>query len=212
MHKITNILIVKTSTRRPFLKHLGILLLFALQIAGPAKGQDLVADMAPVDGVEVRPGNVLGFRVHNRGGSSVPAEVSGRLQYRRSNLGFSFRFRTTLRPGVNSFEQLAGSATWTFTEPALKELFFTYGKLPQGTYEYCVQVVPKQPGAELSPLNDPSACVYYTVEDMFLINLIDPEDDAKLYEYHPMLSWAVTYPFASELTYRLRVADRKSVV
>lgn len=194
----------------PMRSYTVFILFFLLQTWGTgASAQDLVVDLGSVDGVALRPGNVLGFRVQNRGSRSVTAEISGRLQYWRSSLGFSYRFRTTLQPGSNTFEQQAGSASWTFSDPALKELFFTYQKLPQGTYEYCVQVQPQQSGGEQDPLNDPDACVYHTVEDMFLINLVDPEDDAKIYEYHPMLSWAVTYPFASELTYRLRVAERK---
>lgn len=196
--------LLKKNLRASFL-----LLLFTLQIVSRATGQGLVVDMGPVDGMELRPGNVLGFRVQNRGNSAVQAEISGRVQYRRSSMSFSYRFSAILQPGSNTFQQQVNSAAWTFSDPALKELFFTYGKLPEGTYEYCVQVQPKQPGGEQIPLNDPDACVYYTVEDMFLINLVDPEDDAKIYEYHPMLSWAVTYPFASELTYRLRVAERK---
>ena len=52
-------------------------------------------------------------------------------------------------------------------------------------------------------------CVYQTVNDIFLINLITPENDAQLYEHNPMLSWMVNYPFASSLTYKLRLAEKK---
>jgi hypothetical protein len=38
---------------------------------------------------------------------------------------------------------------------------------------------------------------------------VTPENDAKIYEYNPMLAWVVNYPFASELTYKLRVAELK---
>jgi hypothetical protein len=82
-----------------------------------------------------------------------------------------------------------------------------YGRLPQGTYEYCVEALPKGSFADESAVQPSLGCVYHTVEDLFGIHLMDPEDGAKLTESHPVLSWTVSYPFAGELSYRLRVAE-----
>jgi hypothetical protein len=67
-------------------------------------------------------------------------------------------------------------------------------------------VQPLAPTGEPLPLNDNKECLLGVSKDLFLINLVAPENDAKLYEYNPMLNWVVTYPFASLLTYRIRVA------
>ena len=87
----------------------------------------------------------------------------------------------------------------------MRELFMDYGKLPQGTYEYCVSVIPQQTNPEVGNTDITTECSYKTIKDLFLINLIDPENNAKIYEHYPMLSWVVNYPFASQLQYRLRV-------
>ena len=42
-----------------------------------------------------------------------------------------------------------------------------------------------------------------------MINLVDPENNAKIYEHYPVFSWIVNYPFASQLTYRIRVSEIK---
>ena len=52
-------------------------------------------------------------------------------------------------------------------------------------------------------------CLYYRSEDIFLINLIYPDDKEKIKEFNPMLSWVANYAFANELTYRIRVAEIK---
>ncbi|MBS1529408.1 MAG: hypothetical protein JSU01_03795, partial [Bacteroidetes bacterium] len=99
---------------------------------------------------------------------------------------------------------------WQFSSSALQELFLDYKKLPEGTYEYCVTVTPtnKLNGEALTGASD-DQCLYHKSEDLFLINLADPENNAKIHEYNPVLAWIVNYPFASALTYRVRVAEIK---
>ena len=177
--------------------------------AAHAQFSGIMVDMSPVDGIELNPDNVFSYRINNQKGKTVQAEVTGRLQYRRSALMFTYKYTVSLQPGITSISRnTIPSPAWTFSDNGLRELFFNYGKLPEGTYEYCVSVVLKNTG-ESSTAGEPDACVYQTVNDIFLINLIDPENDAKLHEYNPMLSWVVNYPFASELTYRIRVAELK---
>jgi hypothetical protein len=62
------------------------------------------------------------------------------------------------------------------------------------------------PESSVPPIEE---CLYHKSDDLFLINLIDPENNAKLHEYNPMLSWVANCSFSSQLTYRLRVADIK---
>lgn len=189
-----------------------VILALLLLLAGPAahaQFSGITVDMSMVDGIELNPDNVFNYRINNQKGKTVQAEVTGRLHYRRSALMFTYKYTVSLQPGITTISRnTIPSPAWSFSDNGLKELFFNYGKLPEGTYEYCVSVVLKNTG-ETVPSADPDACVYQTVNDIFLINLIDPENDAKIHEYNPMLSWVVNYPFASELTYRIRVAELK---
>jgi hypothetical protein len=177
----------------------------------PSKAQQTYSvDLSLIDGIELNPDNIFNYRIDNRSNQSQQVEITGRLYYRRSALNFTYKYSTLLQPGINTISKnTIPSPSWTFSETALRELFLNYNKLPQGTYEYCVTVNPRKPGSEQPDPNEPSACTYQTVEDLFLINLITPENDAKIYEYNPMLAWVVNYPFASELSYKLRVAELK---
>jgi hypothetical protein len=136
------------------------------------------------------------------------ALISGSIRYRNSPMRITYKFEYNLQPGMNNLSTAGVKPTMQYSDPALRELFGQYKTLPQGIYEYCVEITPNFSSGE-STSEQYNECVYHKSEDIFLINLIDPEDDAKLYEYNPMLSWTVNYPFASGLKYRLRVAEIK---
>ncbi|GAA4450461.1 hypothetical protein [Rurimicrobium arvi] len=176
-----------------------------------AQQTGLGVDLSLIDGVELTPANIFNYRLENRGQQSQNVLVRGRVYYRQSALNFTYEYHISLQPGVTQVSRdMISAPTWNFSGPALKELFQQYNKLPQGTYEYCVSVYPPGTSPEYTPGDEPQSCVYQTVDDLFLINLLSPDNDAKIYEYNPMLSWVVNYPFASELTYRLRVAELKT--
>ncbi|MEJ5144717.1 hypothetical protein [Sphingobacterium sp. MYb388] len=185
----------------------GILLLpLMLAVANMHAQQNVVVNMAMVDGLDITPDNILNFQVHSGLDRSSNALIKGTIVYRKSNLRISYSFQYRLQPGLNIIPKDQVRPQFTYSTPALKELFEQHRKLPQGIYEYCVGVQPDYNSGEGSKevFNE---CVYHKSEDIFLINLIDPEDGAEIYEYNPMLSWTVNYPFAGELTYRLRVAE-----
>jgi hypothetical protein len=81
--------------------------------------------------------------------------------------------------------------------------------LPQGTYQYCVTITPDAPGGEYVTDEKIDDCIYKQSKDLFSITLLEPENDAKIYEYNPMLTWIATYPFVNELTYKIRIAEIK---
>lgn len=196
-------------THQTAIRYLSLLFLAFLPVFS-VHAQSVIVDLGLLDGTEINAKNVFDFRIINNGSYSGTAVVTGSLRYRNSPLQFSYSFTTTLHSGVNSFNKdIVGSPSWNFSSSALRELFFNYNKLPEGTYEYCVRVKLNGTNPE-NPLDDAvDGCTYYTINDIFLINLVDPEDDAKIYELYPMFSWVVNYPFASELTYRIRVAELK---
>ncbi len=175
-----------------------------------AQTLSVVVDLSMVNGIELTPKNLYNYRIVNNTSEVKAVTVTGTLKYRNSTLRANYTFTTNLYPGNNQFSEAnVMNPTWQFSDNALKELFFNYGKLPQGTYEYCVSIQLKKVVSE-NPESDPvNDCIYQTVNDIFLINLLEPEDDAKIYEKNPMLSWIVNYPFASALTYKVRVAELK---
>jgi hypothetical protein len=188
-------------------KHLWLLLLVMVSFSSYGQ-QQVTVNLGMLDGLDLIPGNIFNYQVLNNSGKTQSALVKGTLRYRGSRLQMAYTFSTILQPGMNVFSKdKVGNPAWTFSDNALKELFFNYARLPQGTYEYCVEL--EIQGNESKPAEPVEGCLYNTARDIFLINLVSPENDAKLYEYNPMLNWVVNYPFASELTYRVRVAELK---
>lgn len=172
--------------------------------------QGITVNLGMLDGIELKPENIFNYQILNGTNKRKDVQVTGTVRFRASNMRFSYTFATGLQPGMNMFSRdVVNNPIWNFSTTALKELFFEYGKLPQGTYEYCVEVQAKDRLSEDPTAVPIDACIYQTVNDIFLINLVDPENNAKLYDYYPMLSWIVNYPFASSLTYKIRVAELK---
>lgn len=177
-----------------------------------ADGQQMsmLVNMSAIDGIEVSPDNIFNFQVINNEGSNRNVSINGSIIYKKSGLRFSYKFNTTVYPGMNVFsKENVFNPDWQFSENALRELFFDYKKLPQGTYEYCIEISLERTLSEEKFPDPVGECIYQTVNDIFLINLITPENDAKIYEHNPMLSWMVNYPFASSLSYKLRLAEKK---
>ena len=188
---------------RIIFRYLCIALLSLLPLAGRGQ-QNIIINMAPIDGLPITPDNIFNYQMQCTG--SGTAQVKGTIRYRNSNLSISYSFNCTLRQGLNMLTADEIHPQWQFSSGALQELFFTYKMLPEGTYEYCVTITPNK-GLKESAGNSFEECLYHRAEDIFLINLIDPEDKAKLKEYNPLLVWVANYSFSNELTYRIRVAE-----
>ena len=168
--------------------------------------QNIIINMAPIDGMAITPDNIFNYHIQCTG--SGPVQVKGSIRYRNSSMSMSYSFPYTLRQGINIINIDDIHPQWQVSSTSLQELFFTYRVLPEGTFEYCVTVTPSNTLKE-NKNNIFDECLYHRSEDVFLINLIYPENKAKLLEYNPMLSWVANYSFSSELTYRIRVAEMK---
>lgn len=186
-----------------------IVLLFAQGMAIAQGAGGTVINLSMLDGIALTPENVFSYTIQSTASSPTQALVKGTLRYRQNGLSFSYSFRTALRSGINRIESGSIHPDWTFSSSAFRELFMDYRVLPQGTYEYCVSVNPVGSNGEVITGGETSECLYNKSEDLFLINLVDPENNARLYEHYPVFSWVVNYPFASQLTYRIRIAEIK---
>ena len=184
----------------------GMVFVYELLLTNTLFAQQLIVNMAPTEGVSLTPDNVLSFQVQSTFSASTNATISGDLHYKATNLYWHYTFTQLLHPGLNTINVNPLAIQWTFSSSAFRELFMDYKKLPEGTYEYCVSAIPTSSTGEPYPIAEGKECSIQQSNDLFLINLISPDNDAKLYEYYPLFSWVVNYPFASLLTYKIRVA------
>lgn len=188
-----------------------LIALLLLSITYTASAQNnIIVNLGLLDGIEITPDNVFNYQVLNNSGRRIDALVRGALRYKNTTLRFSYTYRTTLEVGVNMLsKEKVINPNWNFSDNEFRELFFNYKKLPQGTYEYCVELDLNTIHAENHNEALFDACIYQSVDDIFLINLIEPIDDAKIYETNPILSWVVNHPIASQLNYKLRLVELK---
>ncbi len=172
-----------------------------------SSAQPLLVNLSALEGVPLNKDRLLGFYIQSMETRPVRCRVEGQLRFRQSDHHLGFSFDYIVYPGMNQIEGSRVRPQWTFSTSSLSSLFMTHGILPQGHYRYCVTVSYFRSGGE--GIGDPevSDCVYGLSEDLFLLELLSPEDDARLYAYHPLFSWVATYPFVGELSYRFRLAE-----
>lgn len=168
--------------------------------------QQITINMAGIDGMPLTPANIFGYTIQSSGHSAV--QVKGTLRYRNSGSSFSYSFSYQLQAGTNAIDRSLVNPQWQFSSPSLRDLFFTYNTLPEGTYEYCVTVTPSTvlPETPAIPFDE---CLFHRADGVFIINLVDPPNNAKLQEFNPALSWVANYSLSNELNYRIRIAEVK---
>lgn len=180
--------------------------LLAATFLQPVHAQQFLVNMTGLEGLDITPDNMLGFQIQSFANVNTNCRINGSIQFRNADYSIRFNFPYTLRPGVNTIDASMVNPQWTYSSSALRELFTYHKVLPQGTYQYCVTVSPVSPGGEYTGSGQTDDCLYKQAKDLFSITLLEPENNAKIYEYNPMLTWIATYPFAQELTYRIRIA------
>ncbi len=168
--------------------------------------QGYMVNLSPLDGVSITPENIFNYSIQASKDATV--NIRGTIRYKNSNLYMAYTLVYPLQQGMNSIDGGTVNPTWEFSSSSLRSLFTTHHVLPEGTYEYCVSVTAQGTPAEHN-LGAENECLYHREDGIFSINLVDPEDKAKLKVYDPVLSWVANYSFASELKYRLRVAEIK---
>ncbi|RYE14718.1 MAG: hypothetical protein EOP51_27720 [Sphingobacteriales bacterium] len=180
-----------------------------LSFGSETSAQRFDLDLSRIDGMDITPENVFQYQLLSTHQGRREAIIRGVIRFRGSDMRISYTMFVGIESGLNQVESLQRQVQWEYSSSALKELFQNYKLLPQGTYEYCVTVTDKQ-FADNADYSSEQQCILRQSRDLFMINLIEPEDDAKLYEYYPMLSWVATYPIGGALSYRLRVAEVKN--
>ncbi|WP_222165889.1 hypothetical protein [Edaphocola aurantiacus] len=192
-----------------FFKRIVLSLLLLCGVLYTHGQQRMVLNLGMVDGVELSKTNLFDYQIISSLGSSRAATLNGQIRYRNMPYSIGYSIDLSIQPGVNNIREAASRARMTYSSGSMKELFEQYGKLPEGIYEYCVTLTLNSNGSGETAKETYQECVYGRGTDVFLINLVDPEDKARLYEYNPMLSWTVNYPFAAALSYKLKVVELK---
>ncbi|WP_313156011.1 hypothetical protein [Sphingobacterium multivorum] len=192
-----------------FFKRIVLSLLLLCGVLYTHAQQRMVLNLGMVDGVELSKTNLFDYQIISTLASSRTATLNGQIRYRNMPYTIGYSIDLSIQPGVNNIREAASRARMTYSSGSMKELFEQYGKLPEGIYEYCVTLTLNSNGSGETAKETYQECVYGRGTDVFLINLVDPEDKARLYEYNPMLSWTVNYPFAAALSYKLKVVELK---
>lgn len=188
---------------------LHLLMIMLMTVTQKTVAQEIIVNTAMLEGLDITPDNMWGFQVQSMASENIRCRIDGSIVFRNSGHSIKFNFLHTIRPGLNLFDPAMINPAWTFSSSALRELFMDYKVLPQGTYQYCISITPNATTAESVDGGKVDDCIYKQSKDIFSITLLEPENDARLYEYNPMLTWVATYPFVSELTYRIRVTEIK---
>ena len=165
-------------------------------------------DLAMIDGVDIKPANVFQYSIISSHDKVLPVTVKGVISYRNTGHKISYSYTYSLQPGFNMIVQDNISPNWDFSSSGIRDLFFNYNLLPEGTYQYCISVSASVFGESVVKIE--TECVYRKAADIFMITLLEPENNAKIQEYNPLLSWVVNYPMPGELTYKLRLVEVKN--
>lgn len=181
-------------------------LLAMLTFSAYGQGTAISVSLATVDVGQLNKKSMFSYQLSATGQAAGTVSLKGTLKYRNAPHSLSYTLTVPLRPGINDMAEHLERARFEYSSSSVRELFELFDKLPEGMFQYCVQVTGLGGEVLQEVVED---CVFGRNEDIFLINLIDPEDKAKLYERNPMLSWVANYPFASSLSYKIKVVEMK---
>jgi hypothetical protein len=162
-----------------------VVILLAIQVGG----QNIIIEASALDGLDITKDNMFNYQLISNLTQSINAKVEGSIRYKQSDYRIQYVFETRINPGSNTVENSKTQANFDYSSTGLRELFTLYNTLPSGTYEYCISVTPYNNVGEIDLGGKVEECIYYQKQEMFLINLIEPENNAKIYEKNPSLTW-----------------------
>lgn len=191
-----------------------IIISFLLTIIGivpclKGNGQEnVLINLAQLDGLDITPDNILNFQIQSFLKKSTRVSIEGIIHYKDNQERINYQFSMDLEPGMNFISANKVNARFTYSSSAIKELFEQYKKLPSGIYQYCVTIKTDIHSSESQSLTF-NECLYHRSADLFLINLVNPNNAEKISTLYPMFSWMVNYPFVSSLSYRIKIVKMK---
>lgn len=185
---------------------LSIILLQLVSVAVYSQPADFSISLATVDAGMLNKKSLFDYQVTSASNTPKNVLLKGTVKYRNQPYKVSYSLKFLAQPGVNNIAEHAHRAVFEYSSTSVKELFELFGRLPEGTLQYCVTLNSADGESTIAGVED---CTFGKQEELFLINLVDPENKAELYELNPMLSWVANYPFASSLEYKIKVVEMK---
>lgn len=182
------------------------ILLQMLCVAVYSQSDGFSIGLATVDAGNLNKKTLFDYQVTSTANSARNLLLKGKVKYRNQPYSVAYSLRLLIQPGVNNISEYASRAVLEYSSTSVRELFELFDRLPEGTLQYCVTLSSADGESTIAGVED---CTFGKSEEIFLINLIDPEHKAELYELNPMLSWVANYPFASSLAYKIKVVEMK---
>lgn len=168
--------------------------------------QDYLVQFGSLVANTVSKQNHLNYTIYSSENRVELFTVEGKISFRGSKAFVQYRGSIKLNQGSNLVSDNIKNVQYSYSSATVKKLFEQHGKLPNGDFSYCVYIY--KPGGE--SLNAVAEnCIYSENTDMFILNLVSPDDKAKLKELNPLFNWMVNSSIVSDLTYKLRVVEIK---
>ncbi len=179
-----------------------------LLVSITTKGQYQI-NLSALESLPLTPQNILSYSIVSGAGNNRTVLLKGVVKYKNTGAQISYTANYTLQPGMNVLNTQLLHPIWQYSSSSLKELFTQFNTIPSGVYEYCVSVCDANGSSGENGQPCTEECIYNKTDDLFNIQLIDPEDKAKINTFYPQLTWIANSSLSSQLNYRLRVAALK---
>lgn len=113
-----------------------------------------------------------------------------------------------IQNGLNSFNRtLLGNAVIKFNSNVIASIFRQTGKLPEGEYEYCFELIPLDSKPGLSDSYE--TCFQLSLQPLTPLLLVEPGDGENLCNKRPDFLWQSPVPVDFNARYRLVVVEVK---
>jgi hypothetical protein len=188
-------------------RYLGsVIMITLLPLYGFAQSLGMTINLATVDVAALSKSALFNYQINSSSSSTTHVTLKGQVKYKNEGHFLSYTLSIPVHPGINNAGDFMGRARIEYSSASLKEMFELFDKLPAGTLQYCVSITGAGGEGVAEGVQD---CIFGKTDDIFLINLVEPEHKAKIYELNPMLTWLANSPYASSLTYRLKLVPLK---
>jgi hypothetical protein len=185
-----------------------VFLLVGLSGQVNAQTNQLQIIMDEIESSQIDSKSIFNYHFLNLGEQIQNCSVVGEIRFRGNNSFIKYSYTSNINKGDNSFASLTVKPLFTYSDNNIKKLFEQYHTLPSGSFSYCIYIY-QRASLEQNQNLIAEDCIYGNNINSLLINLVNPEDKAKLSEQYPMFNWIVNSNIQSELDYRLRVTDLK---
>lgn len=166
--------------------------------------QSVTIQVVSVNPFQLKYDDLYDIEINNDGASYSNVNISGRLYFSASKVSISFTKTMPLPKGKTTLSRQNFTPQLTFSDNNLKTLY-NANIFPNEDFEYCVELAEKAT-AESNRNILASDCIYDKADNGILLNLIDPDDNAKISDLNPALSWNMSSVLPN-IQYRLRLAE-----